>query len=89
MEWQPLQAEDEEGEADELVNSVLDEIGIDLNGARLKAETTQHSLQRWEQCGLWCQFETIFLLYWKACRKLVVHAVPVSYPVPLGSTQMG
>ena len=27
------QGEDEEGEADELVNSVLDEIGIDLNGA--------------------------------------------------------
>lgn len=32
-----LQGEDEEGETEELVNSVLDEIGIDLNSTLLTA----------------------------------------------------
>lgn len=32
-----MQGEDEEGETEELVNSVLDEIGIDLNSTLLHA----------------------------------------------------
>ena len=35
------QGEDEEGETDELVNSVLDEIGIDLNGLMVPAPGQQ------------------------------------------------
>ncbi len=38
------QGEDEEGETDELVNSVLDEIGIDLNGLMVPAPGQQTAI---------------------------------------------
>jgi len=38
------QGEDEEGETDELVNSVLDEIGIDLDGLMVPAPGQQTAI---------------------------------------------
>jgi len=39
-----LQGEDEEGETNELVNSVLDEIGIDLDGLMVPAPGQQTAI---------------------------------------------
>jgi hypothetical protein len=48
-----VQGEDEEGETEELVNSVLDEIGIDLNSTLLHAPGAK-TAQPVQQVGLIC-----------------------------------
>ena len=45
------QGEDEEGETDELVNSVLDEIGIDLNGLMVPAPGQQAAVAEQPQAS--------------------------------------
>jgi hypothetical protein len=49
-----VQGEDEEGETEELVNSVLDEIGIDLNSTLLHAPgaKTAQPVQQASRCIL-------------------------------------
>ena len=46
-----VQGEDEEGETDELVNSVLDEIGIDLDGLMVPAPGQQTTVAEQPQVG--------------------------------------